>query len=95
MYCDYLTTQTRKVTEHQQQLLPVPRQEENAAITTVDGVCCGISSVYSHFEESYGTLLCMTLFLLMNWLLISLSEKEVDIWYSAVFPNYVIQVRVW
>ena len=51
MYCDYLTTQTRKVTEHQQQLLPVPRQEENAAITTVDGVSCGISSVYSHFEE--------------------------------------------
>ena len=29
-------TRTRKVTEHQQQLLPVPRQEENAAITTVD-----------------------------------------------------------
>ncbi len=51
MYCDYLTTQTRKVGEQQQQVLPVARQEENAAITTIDGVSGVISSVYSHFEE--------------------------------------------
>jgi hypothetical protein len=54
MYCDYLSTQTRKVTEHQQQLLPIARQEENAAISTINSVSGGISPVYSHLEEKLG-----------------------------------------
>ena len=64
MYSDYLTTQTRKISEKQQQLLPESHQEENASITTIDGVPGGISSIYCHFEEKLRNTLYMNLFLL-------------------------------
>lgn len=51
MYYDYLTTQTRKVSEQQQRLLLAAPQEENAAITTVSGTSGSISSAYCQFED--------------------------------------------
>ena len=50
MYYEYLMTQTRKVSEHQQRLLPAP-VEENAVITTISGAPGSVSSEYCDFEE--------------------------------------------